>query len=57
MKSVTVWFLDYELAEKSILIYINLPIKVLENKIPEYVAKKNTFTFKTDYKILSLKII
>lgn len=40
MKSVTVWFLDYELAEKSILIYINLPIKVLENKIPEYVAKK-----------------
>lgn len=46
MKSVTVWFLDYELAEKSILIYINLPIKVLENKIPEYVAKKILLLFK-----------
>lgn len=40
---IIVLFWNYKLCEKNILIYINLPNKVLEIKIPEYVTKRNSF--------------
>ena len=57
MKSIIVLFLNNELGEKSILIYINLPNKILEIKILGYVLKINNYTFQFDYKIFSLKAI
>ena len=40
---IIVLFWNYELCVKNILICINLPNKVLEIKIPEYVTKRNSF--------------